>query len=42
VSVVLPWGGPAGVVWTFVGLYAVAFGVLWFLRVPEGAEAAGH
>ncbi|MEV7934325.1 RbtT/DalT/CsbX family MFS transporter [Curtobacterium sp. NPDC089185] len=42
VSAVLPWGGPGGVVWTFVALYAVAFVVLSFLRLPRGAEAAGH
>ncbi|MDR6573877.1 MFS family permease [Curtobacterium sp. 320] len=42
VSAVLPWGGPGGVVWTFVGLYVLAFVVLSFLKVPEGAEAAGH
>lgn len=40
VSAVLPWGGAAGVVWTFVGLYAAAFVVLSFLKVPEGAT--GH
>ena len=42
VSAVLPWGGAAGVVWTFVVLYALAFVVLSFLRVPAQAEAAGH
>lgn len=42
VSLVLPWGGPGGVVWTFVGLYVVAFVVLSFLKVPEEAEAARH
>ncbi|WIE65721.1 RbtT/DalT/CsbX family MFS transporter [Curtobacterium sp. MCLR17_036] len=42
VSAVLPWGGAAGVVWTFVGLYVVAFVVLSFLKVPERAVAAGH
>ncbi|WP_144766218.1 RbtT/DalT/CsbX family MFS transporter [Curtobacterium sp. 9128] len=42
VSVVLPWGGAGGVVWTFVGLYVAAFVVLSFLKVPEEAVAAGH
>ncbi|WP_082517905.1 RbtT/DalT/CsbX family MFS transporter [Curtobacterium sp. Leaf183] len=42
VSAVLPWGGAAGVVWTFVVLYALAFVVLSLLRVPAQAEAAGH
>ncbi|WP_022904814.1 RbtT/DalT/CsbX family MFS transporter [Curtobacterium sp. B8] len=41
VGLVLPWGGGSGVVWTFVALYALAFVVLWFLRVPEEA-ASGH
>jgi MFS family permease len=40
VSVVLPWGGAAGVVWTFVGLYVLAFIVLWFLKLPEDAARA--
>lgn len=42
VSVVLPWGGAGGVVWTFVALYVAAFVVLSFLKVPSEAEAAGH
>lgn len=35
VAVVLPWGGGAGVVWAFVVLYAAAFVMVSFLKVPE-------
>lgn len=35
VAAVLPWGGNGGVVWAFVALYAVAFVLTKFLKVPE-------
>jgi MFS family permease len=40
VAVVQPWGGDVGVVWAFVGLYAVAFVLVSFLKVPEDARGA--
>jgi MFS family permease len=35
VAAVLPWGGPEGVVWAFVGLYAIAFVMLTVIRFPD-------
>lgn len=35
VAAVQPWGGNVGVVWAFVGLYAVSFVLCHFLRVPK-------
>jgi len=43
VSVVLNLGGSnASVVWTFVGLYAVAFVLIHFLKVPQTHNAHGR
>ncbi len=41
VAIVLPWGGNAGVVWAFVALYAVAFALTNFLKVPDDSSR-GH
>lgn len=42
VAVVLPWGGGVGVVWAFVVLYAAAFVMVSFLKVPEDTAGSRH
>jgi MFS-type transporter involved in bile tolerance (Atg22 family) len=38
VAVVKPWAGNVGVVWAFVILYAAAFVLVSFLKVPEDSS----
>jgi MFS family permease len=40
VAVVRPWGGGVGTVWAFVALYAVAFVMISYLKVPDHDPAA--
>ena len=40
VAIVKPWGGNVGVVWAFIVLYAVAFVLVSFLKVPEDSKGA--
>nr|WP_199671360.1 MFS transporter [Salinisphaera sp. Q1T1-3] len=38
VAIVQPWGGNVGVVWAFVGLYAVSFIMTWWLNPDQAAS----
>ncbi|WGW11314.1 MFS transporter [Saxibacter everestensis] len=40
VAVVRPWGGDVGVVWAFVALYALAFVLVSYLKVPDDTAGA--